>query len=55
MCASTPQTAMEASLQALICARLAPHTENARDICGLIDAARLDTALGPLTSGRISM
>ena len=55
---------MEASLQALICARRAPHLENARDIRGLIEAVRivldsaqaaqLDAALGPLTPDQIS-
>lgn len=59
------QIAMEASLQALICARRAPHPENARDICGLIDAARthldsaqaaqIDAALGPLTPEQASI
>ncbi len=59
------QIAMEASLQALICARQAPHPENARDICGLIDAARtqldsaqaaqLEAALGPLTPKQASI
>ena len=59
------QTAMETSLQALICARRAPHPENARSICGLINAARrqldpaqaalIDAALGPLTPDQISI
>ena len=59
------QIAMETSLQALICARQAPHPENARDIRGLIDAARdllgpaqaapIEAALGPLTPDQISI
>ena len=59
------QIAMETSLHALICARRAPHPENARDIRGLIDAARrnlgpahtalIDAALGPLTPDQISI
>ena len=59
------QIAMETSLQALICARRAPHPENARNICGLIDAARrhldpaqaalIDATLGPLTPDQISI
>ena len=59
------QIAMETSLRALICARQAPHPENARDIRGLIDAARdllgpaqvapIEAALGPLTPDQISI
>ena len=59
------QIAMETLLQALICARRAPHPENARDICGLIDAARrhlhpaqaalIDASLGLLTPDEISI
>ncbi|WP_419924017.1 nucleotidyltransferase domain-containing protein [Candidatus Poriferisocius sp.] len=59
------QIAMETSLQALVCARQAPHPENARDIRGLIDAARdllgpaqvapIEAALGPLTPDQISI
>ncbi|WP_420431931.1 nucleotidyltransferase domain-containing protein [Candidatus Poriferisocius sp.] len=59
------QIAMETSLQALICARRAPHLENTRSICGLIDAARrhldpaqaalIDATLGPLAPDQISI